>query len=973
MDKTQYFSILKQLHDICRDLPAPTLTGMDAYNEIMNYLYLRHLSDNQVDANADYNLKNLYENYCTDKKIKQDQHNAELNKIASKSGQEKPLFYKELSNKLLPGLSDQKRNKKTAFAQIMGDEIQNFKLDIGRLTNIIHQDENTTCTDGGQKAQKLINKIYSEGFLPTDSEGRFNIHMFPYDAVGEGFEKFMSDAGSKGGNWGQYFTNPQVIEWVINKCGAEKTHKIIDPFAGSGGFILQTKRLTKVKPGNIYAHENDDKIYKFLKFNSNIASLELDNIEKGDTFDYSDYIKSNENKFDRVFTNPPFGMSIDILLSTTEKTKFWSVLKSGKSTIKDSMGLAMYVNYALLKPGGVGGIVCERGILNNGTEGNSWQKNLRKFLLENANIKEILLLPKGIFSHTTFDTACVIMEKGTPTKQVVFHQGYFKDEDKGKGDKKMYVKENILTISLEQIVNKDWSLKYDDYVERKEETYKGIQYKTLGEVCKYNIGGTPATKEPKYWNGTNLWVSISDLDENIIKDTERKITDLGIEKSSVKLIPKNTLLYSFKLTVGKTGITGNEMYCNEAIVFFTSLEDISQEYLRIYLKLLSFEKIKHLSNSQIGESLNKSTIGQIKIPILPADHQARIVEYMDKTFGQDYKRLDKIVSKFKDYDLFKLLLDENYSGFDDLLKMYEDIVWAEEYYQRFTTKYKNMLIQRCFSMVPGKTMTLGELVEISKGTFNTQDISGKGNIPYYNSGASNPVSTHTDYTIDKPEYIVFIKDGGDKNNKHNLNCGMAKSYYLNGKSAINNHNLIFTTSKINCKYLYNYLEAFRTKNMDLAKYNSGLGNITMKQIERITIKVPSAEDQEKVVKMIDEINKEEGEFSNQVKALKESIIKLYQCVEQLVNTNVSNLNQEADQTIDQQAESDDESEQEQLDEESESESDDEEPVELEIKGKPYIRLGTNVYVKTKKGRGELYGTWNASTNKVTKLTKEFNV
>ena len=42
--------------------------------------------------------------------------------------------------------------------------------------------------------------------------------------------------------------------------------------------------------------------------------------------------------------------------------------------------------------------------------------------------------------------ACIIMEKGTPTKQIVFHQGYFKDEDKGKSNKKMYVKEYIQTF-----------------------------------------------------------------------------------------------------------------------------------------------------------------------------------------------------------------------------------------------------------------------------------------------------------------------------------------------------------------------------------------------------------------------------------------------------------------------------------------------------------------------------------------------
>ena len=962
MDKTQYFSILKQLHDICRDLPAPTLTGMDAYNEIMNYLYLRHLSDNQIDANADYNLKNLYENYCTDKKIKQDQHNAELNKIASKSGQEKPLFYKELSNKLLPGLSDQKRNKKTAFAQIMGDEIQNFKLDIGRLTNIIHQDENTTCTDGGQKAQKLINKIYSEGFLPTDSEGRFNIHMFPYDAVGEGFEKFMSDAGSKGGNWGQYFTNPQVIEWVINKCGAEKTHKIIDPFAGSGGFILQTKRLTKVKPGNIYAHENDDKIYKFLKFNSNIASLELDNIEKGDTFDYSDYIKSNENKFDRVFTNPPFGMSIDILLSTTEKTKFWSVLKSGKSTIKDSMGLAMYVNYALLKPGGVGGIVCERGILNNGTEGKSWQKTLRKFLLENANVKEILLLPKGIFSHTNFDTACVIMEKGTPTKQVVFHQGYFKDEDKGKGDKKMYVKENILTISLEQIVNKDWSLKYDDYVERKEETYKGIQYKTLGEIILDDNSGEVIDKSYFNKGNTKLWsCSNTPIYSNYDKFPKNKLTNNGDI-----LLPRNGSQIPFV------------KYCEKDCIYTNVVQriivnkNIDTKFLFYYLNLTVNTFILNQSNSI--PSYNMNIWKQRKIPILPADHQARIVEYMDKTFGQDYKRLDKIVSKFKDYDLFKLLLDENYSGFDDLLKMYEDIVWAEEYYQRFTTKYKNMLIQRFFSMVPGKTMTLGELVEINKTKLNNK-LKDIDYIDLSNVKNNNIIETVKYSFNERPsraqrQFIVGDILFGTVRPYLKNHCIITQKTYKNTLVASTGF-CVLTPTKINGYYLYNYLmlDCFYDK---LSKYYSGQAYpaVNLSVFDKIKISVPSAEDQEKVVKMIDEINKEEGEFSNQVKALKESIIKLYQCVEQLVNTNVSNLNQEADQTIDQQAESDDESEQEQLDEESES---DEEPVEIEIKRKPYIRIGTKVYDKTEKGRGELYYTWNASTNKFTKVTKEFNV
>ena len=70
-----------------------------------------------------------------------------------------------------------------------------------------------------------------------------------------------------------------IIDFVKPKCDGDIIPSMIDPFAGSGGFILQAKKITGVKSENIFAHENDDKIYKFLKFNSNIANLQLDNID----------------------------------------------------------------------------------------------------------------------------------------------------------------------------------------------------------------------------------------------------------------------------------------------------------------------------------------------------------------------------------------------------------------------------------------------------------------------------------------------------------------------------------------------------------------------------------------------------------------------------------------------------------------------------------------------------------------------
>ena len=67
------------------------------------------------------------------------------------------------------------------------------------------------------------------------------------------------------------------------------------------------------------------------------------------------------------------------------------------------------------------------------------------------------------------------------------------------------------------------------------------------------MGGTPSRKRQEYYkNGKNLWVSVRELNGGYINNTKEKITDLGVEKSSVKLFEKDTILFSFKLSIGKT-------------------------------------------------------------------------------------------------------------------------------------------------------------------------------------------------------------------------------------------------------------------------------------------------------------------------------------------------------------------------------------------------------------------------------------
>jgi type I restriction-modification system DNA methylase subunit len=154
------------------------------------------------------------------------------------------------------------------------------------------------------------------------------------------------------------------------------------------------------------------------------------------------------------------------------------------------------------------------------------------------------------------------------------------------------------------------------------------EIKTLGEVCTFDIGGTPSRNKSEYYeNGTNLWLSVRELNGGYIYDTKEKITNLGVQNSSVKLFQKDTILFSFKLSIGKTAIVGTPLYTNEAIagIISKNTDLLNNIYLYHYLTRNDFSK---LGTGILGNgSLNKKSLEQIKIHIPSLERQQEIVEY----------------------------------------------------------------------------------------------------------------------------------------------------------------------------------------------------------------------------------------------------------------------------------------------------------------------------------------------------------
>ena len=155
------------------------------------------------------------------------------------------------------------------------------------------------------------------------------------------------------------------------------------------------------------------------------------------------------------------------------------------------------------------------------------------------------------------------------------------------------ITKSIDTIKLRKEQLKCDGILFKKYYKHNElnEIYKNSEVKTLGEVCSIDIGGTPLRSNNEYYeNGNNLWISVRELNGGYIYDTKEKITDLGVKESNVKLCAKDTILFSFKLSIGKTAIVGNPLYTNEAIAGLLSINEdlVSNMYLYYYLTINDF-------------------------------------------------------------------------------------------------------------------------------------------------------------------------------------------------------------------------------------------------------------------------------------------------------------------------------------------------------------------------------------------------
>jgi len=348
----------------------------------------------------------------------------------------------------------------------------------------------------------------------------------------------------------------------------------------------------------------------------------------------------------------------------------------------------------------------------------------------------------------------------------------------------------------------------------------------LGEVVDILIGGTPSRNNLEYFGGEHLWVSIAEMNEQVITDTKEKLSESGINNSNVKLIPKNTTLLSFKLSIGKTAIAGKDLYTNEAIAGLVIKKENKTKLINKYLFYLFSSGVINLNKSSFnsfGKSLNSKFLkNEVKIPLPPLDIQEKIVK--------ECEAIDEINEKL-----------------------------------RIENKELKEEIERIIKSVEGNLVLIENILTPIKGNttkIQKSQILPQGKYPVITQETDKLISGYTN--IDKPIIDLPLIVFGD----HSCSFKYIDFKFIRGADGTQ---LLKPDNRFDIKFFYYILRSVTIENQERYQRH-------MKYLKNLKIPLPPLQTQKEIVQKIEKLEtkiKQNENIINQSKIKKEEILKKY--------------------------------------------------------------------------------------------------
>lgn len=367
----------------------------------------------------------------------------------------------------------------------------------------------------------------------------------------------------------------------------------------------------------------------------------------------------------------------------------------------------------------------------------------------------------------------------------------------------------------------------------------------LENIAEWGSGGTPSRKRKEYYNGNIPWIKTGELNNGYIFNSEEKITELGLKNSSAKLYPINTVIIAmYGATIGKVGILSIEATTNQACACAIVYKNILFKYVFHYL---IYQKEAFINKSKGGAqpNLSQEIIKKHEIPLPPIKEQQRIVNIIESLFAKLDRAKELIENTLAQFEQNKMaILHKAFTG--ELTAK-----WRKENNIDLSS-WKDVIMQDiCEKIVCGKTPT--------------GYISKTGEIPYLK------VYNIVDNKIDFNKTAQFIPN---KIHKEKLKSSILKpnDIIMNivgpplRKIAIipdnypewnMNQAIVRFRVKKDVMYKFIYYILIYPKTLDniinKTKGVVGQANISITQSRNIQIKLPTVEEQQEIVNILDRL------------------------------------------------------------------------------------------------------------------------
>lgn len=358
------------------------------------------------------------------------------------------------------------------------------------------------------------------------------------------------------------------------------------------------------------------------------------------------------------------------------------------------------------------------------------------------------------------------------------------------------------------------------------------EIKKLGEVCEINIGRTPERGNSKMWDKEkktdNVWLSIADLnntEKGYISDSTEYVSDNAVPK--MKLVKANTLLMSFKLTIGRCAITKRDLFTNEAIAALPILDkNLDLFFLKYYLENFDWAKLTEGDVKVKGKTLNKEKLKEVPITLPPLEEQKRIVKILDEKFAM----LETVKANAK-----------------------ANLQNAKDLFQSQLTK--------AFSNTTWEMQKLSEITEVKDGTHDSPSYYSEG-IPFVTQKNITPSGFDLTNTkrISLQDHEKFYKRSNVEYGDIIIamigaNRGMSCIVNTREVFSIKNVGLIKKSEKTNQEYLAYYLKSEVAQKYVSDASNGGAQEfIGLTSLRKFPIPLPPLSEQKRIVKELDTLS-----------------------------------------------------------------------------------------------------------------------